>query len=52
MVRTVVLLAVVVAGVSSVAFTQAPPAPAAVATPDPANFTGRVTGERSDEIRV
>jgi quercetin dioxygenase-like cupin family protein len=52
MVRTMVLSAVVVAGISSVALTQAPPAPGAVAAPDPANFTGRVTGERSDEIRV
>src|SRR5688572_7678738 len=48
MLRQVVLSAVLACGVASVAWTQTP-APAAI---DPANFTGRVTGLPSSDIRV
>ena len=48
MIRQVVLSAVLVSGVASVAWTQT----TAPATIDPANFTGRVTGLPSSDIRV
>jgi quercetin dioxygenase-like cupin family protein len=51
MTRLLVLFTLVIAGLASVAWSQAQPGPAP-APPNPANFTGRVTNHPAGEIRT
>ena len=53
MTRLLVLSLVLALGAGSVAWSQSAPQPApAVAQPDPVNFTGKVTGHSTTDIRV
>jgi quercetin dioxygenase-like cupin family protein len=53
MTRVLTLSALVVAGLTSVAWSQATqPAPAPPAQPNPENFTGKVTGHSTADIRT
>jgi quercetin dioxygenase-like cupin family protein len=47
----ILLAAIVVAGASTIAVSQAPQSSGAPAAPDPANITGRVTANPTSDIR-
>ena len=50
--RTLVLVALLLSGVASIAWSQGTSPGAAPYVPDPANFTGKVTTSPSNDVRV
>lgn len=50
--RVVVCSSILIVGVTTIAWTQAAQPAAPVAQPDPVNFTGRVTGHATTDIRL
>jgi quercetin dioxygenase-like cupin family protein len=50
--RVVVCSSILVLGLATIAWTQAAQTPVPVAQPDPVNFTGKVTGHATTDIRL